>query len=88
MLFDIKSDKNMPWYQYTPFGFGDVCNPNNYTLVGSTPPSCPNPNNFLCAIQASDNNQKPIITCPLICEIANALNTRTESTNVLLRPTP
>ncbi|MNL55490.1 hypothetical protein D3C87_1789090 [compost metagenome] len=79
----------MPWYLYTPVTIPpDVCNPNNYTLVGSIPPNCPNPNNFLCAIQANDNLGKPIITFALICEIANAVNNRTETTNVLLRPNP
>ncbi|MEJ5145362.1 hypothetical protein [Sphingobacterium sp. MYb388] len=75
----------MPWYSYIG---GNICSPNSYTIVGSTPPPCPNPNNFLCAIQASDNSGSPIITLALICEIANAVNSRTESTNVLLRPTP
>ncbi|MGJ1322847.1 hypothetical protein ACR780_09170 [Sphingobacterium faecium] len=78
----------MPWYSYNP-GAQDVSNPNNYTLVGSTPPSCPNPNNFLCAIQAADNGGFPILFLIwLIIEIANAINNRTESTNVRLRPTP
>ncbi|MNW00603.1 hypothetical protein D3C71_1961210 [compost metagenome] len=63
-------------------------NPNNYTNVGNTPPNCPLPNNFLCAIQASDNAGAPTLTAALILEIANAVNSRTESTNVLLRPTP
>lgn len=84
-----KSAKIMPWYSYTPITIpADVCNPNNYTLVGIIPPNCPNPNNFLCAIQAVDNMTKPILTTALICEIANAVNNRTETVNVLLRPTP
>ena len=79
----------MPWYQFTPIGIApyDPNTPNNYTLVGSTPPSCPNPNNFLCAIQANDNFGKPIITCALLAQIDLALANRTETTNVLLRPT-
>lgn len=75
----------MPWYTYNS---GDIGNSNNYTNVGSTPPSCPNNNNFLCAIQASDNMSKPILTLALITEIANAVNSRTENTNVLLRQNP
>lgn len=78
----------MPWYSFTPLGAFpyDVCNPNNYTFVGINPPNCPSPNNFLCAIQASDNLGKPVLTCILFCEIANAVNNRIDSTNVLLRP--
>ncbi|NJI74039.1 hypothetical protein HCX49_12580 [Sphingobacterium kitahiroshimense] len=73
----------MPWYNYVS---GSVGVPNSYTLHGNTPPNCPNPNNFLCAIQAADNNQKPILTEELVTEIADALQNRTESTNVLLKP--
>ncbi|MEJ5145365.1 hypothetical protein [Sphingobacterium sp. MYb388] len=73
----------MPWYKYNG---GDIGNPNNYTNVGNTPPSCPNPNIRLCAIQAADNMGQPIITAALIMEISNALNNRVETTNVLLCP--
>ena len=73
----------MPWYQYNG---GDICSPNSYALVGSTPPICPSPNIHLCAIQASDNMTKPILTAVLICEIANALQSSNESVNVLLKP--
>ncbi|MEJ5145361.1 hypothetical protein [Sphingobacterium sp. MYb388] len=76
----------MPWYSYNnPGSIGD---PNSYNLEGNTPPSCPNPNNFICAIQANDNLGKPILTFGLVVAIADALQTRTESTNVLLKPTP
>lgn len=80
----------MPWYSYSPITTPpNVGNPNNYTLVGSTPPSCPNPNNYVCAIQAPDNMGKPNLSnINLFIEISNAVNNRTESTNVLLRPTP
>lgn len=77
----------MPWYSYTPITFpGNICDPNNYTLAGIFPPSCPNPNLNLCAIQALDNLGHPIITFALMCEIATALQTHFESTNVLLKP--
>ncbi|AIM38128.1 hypothetical protein KO02_16675 [Sphingobacterium sp. ML3W] len=76
----------MPWYSFTPIGTPDVSNPNHYTLVGSTPPSCPTPNEQLCAIQASDNMSKPILTDSLIAEIGNTVNNKIESTNVLLKP--
>lgn len=77
----------MPWYSYTPITFpGDICNQNNYTLLGIFPPVCPSPKLRLCAIQAVDNLGHPILTPALICEIATALQNRAESTNVLLRP--
>jgi hypothetical protein len=78
-----KSNTIMPWYKYNG---GDPGNPNNFDLIGSTPPSCPSPNNRLCAIQASDNMGQPIITAALVAEIASAVNNRMETTNVLLCP--
>lgn len=77
----------MPWYLYTPITFPpDTCNPNNYTLVGVLPPSCPSPNNFLCAIQASDIMGLPNLTFALMCEISTALQGRIDTTNVKLKP--
>jgi len=75
----------MPWYKFTPPGMGtpDVGDSSQYTLVGSNPPTCIG-NQKLCAIQAMDNMTQPILTFALVCEIANALNLRTNSTNVLL----
>lgn len=78
----------MPWYSFTPidsypYNTGD---PNNYTLVGTNPPTCPSPKIKLCAIQAADNQTKPIFTQALALEMATALNNSIESTNVLLRP--
>ncbi|AIM38126.1 hypothetical protein KO02_16665 [Sphingobacterium sp. ML3W] len=73
----------MAWYKYNG---GPVCDPNSYTLVGNAPPSCPNPNIRLCAIQAFDNMGSPIITPALCGEIGTALQNKTESVNVLLCP--
>ncbi len=75
----------MPWYKFTPPALEtpDVCNPFHYTLVGLTPPPCMG-NKNLCAIQTSDNMTRPFITPLLICEIANAVNNRTNSINALL----
>lgn len=79
----------MPWFSFTPaFPPGNPCDPNQYTFVGNVPPSCPGVNNFLCAIQAINNFGQPIITAALVCEINAALENRTESVNVILRPTP
>lgn len=77
----------MPWYLYTPVTIpGNICDPNNYTLVGIFPPLCPFPNIHLCAIQALDSMGKPIITLALACEIATALQNSLETVNVLLKP--
>ena len=77
----------MPWYVYDPAAT-NVANPNNYGPPLVPPPVCPSPKNFLCAIQANDNLGAPLLTPALFIEMANALNSRTESINVKLRPTP
>lgn len=74
----------MPWYLYTPSRRSNPTNPNNWTLVGSVPPSSPGPNYYLSALQASDNLGHPIITRALQGEIAQALQNRRDTTNVLL----
>lgn len=77
----------MPWYLYISNTFPiDICNPNNYLLVGNSPPICPYPKQRLCAIQASDSLGLPIINTTLICQIANAVHNNLENVNVLLRP--
>ncbi len=77
----------MAWYAFTPAGNPrNPCDPNSYTLIGIIPPSCPNPNNRLCAIQAFDNMGQPIFTLALQCEIAIALQNRTDTVNVLMKP--
>lgn len=77
----------MPWYVFNPIDPfpHNPCDPNNYVLIGSTPPSCPGANNYLCAIQAADNLGKPIITPALCNEIALALLNHIDTVNVLLR---
>ena len=79
----------MPWYIYNP-GATDVSNPNNYGGPLSSAPACPGANNFLCAIQANDNLGHPDLTgnIALFIEMANALNSRIDTINVKLRPTP
>jgi hypothetical protein len=78
----------MPWYLYIA-GRTDVSDPNNYTPAGTLPPNCPANKLFLCAIQANDNSGQPVLNnINLFIEIANAVNNRTETTNVKLRPTP
>ena len=76
----------MPWYIYNP-GATDPLNPSNYGPPLLPPPTCPGPKNFLCAIQANDNFGRPIITPQFCCELMYALQNRTESTNIKLRPT-
>ncbi|MGA6118310.1 hypothetical protein [Sphingobacterium anhuiense] len=81
-----KSATIMPWFSFTPGGLPrNPCDPNQYTLVAG-PPSCPNPNNYLCAIQAINNFGVPIITTAVVIEIVLALENRMESTNVMLKP--
>lgn len=75
----------MPWYIYTLIN-GDICDVNNYTLYGPTAPLCGTPKLHLCAIQANDNMGRPILTSVIVCEIASALQNKTESTNVRLKP--
>lgn len=79
----------MPWYKYQPPNcmYCNPCDPINYILFGNTPPSCPAPKIYICAIQAMDNGGKPIITPSLCAEIIAALNNSADSTNVHLRAT-
>ncbi|NJI74038.1 hypothetical protein HCX49_12575 [Sphingobacterium kitahiroshimense] len=74
----------MPWYIYNSGSTGSSC---NFTITTTPPTNYPGPKIFLCEIQAADNNQKPILTSELILEIADAVNSRAESANVLLRAT-
>ncbi|WP_400261338.1 hypothetical protein ACFX5U_15600 [Sphingobacterium sp. SG20118] len=77
----------MPWYQFTPLGLPrDPTDPNQYTLVGSVPSSCPGSNDILCSIQANDNMGHPIITVALISEMVRALENKTTTVNVFLKP--
>ncbi|MFD2904871.1 hypothetical protein [Sphingobacterium anhuiense] len=77
----------MPWYQFIPPGIGteDPSDPNQYTLVGMSPPTCLG-GCKVCAIQAMDNMGKPIFTIPLYREIIRAQHNGTASANVLLKP--
>lgn len=77
----------MPWYEFTPNGLPkDPCDPNQYTLLGNGPSACPGSNVVLCSIQAMDNMGQPILTFALICEIVRALENKTTSVNVFLKP--
>lgn len=77
----------MAWYAFTPEGLPkDPCDPNQYTLIGNAPILCPGSNVFICCIQAMDNMGQPIITIALITEIARALENKTTTVNVFLKP--
>ncbi|AIM38127.1 hypothetical protein KO02_16670 [Sphingobacterium sp. ML3W] len=77
----------MPWYQFTPPGIHkDPTDPNQYTYYGNVPSPCAGSNLILCSIQAFDNMGKPIITVALISEIAIALENKTTTVNVFLKP--
>ncbi|MGA6119570.1 hypothetical protein [Sphingobacterium anhuiense] len=74
----------MPWFQLLPNG--DLTDPNDYNLVGA--PNCSGLK-YICAIQASaDVNSKPVLTTALRNEMLRALQTKSNSTNVLLRSNP
>lgn len=74
----------MSWFVFRITAGGNVCNPADYMLVLS-PPSCPG-NNKLCAISCPDDGfGNPYISTELLCEMAQAINSGTESTNVRLR---
>lgn len=77
----------MPWYLYTPIGSSpyNPLDPNNYTLVGMSPPSCPSPNLNLCAIQSSGNTL-PNISPSMCQDLIFALSNRVDTFNVLLKP--
>lgn len=76
----------MPWYVFQTNGT-NPSDPNQYGPPQITAPTCPGDNLFLCAIQANDNMGHPHIDCTLIIEIAIAIQNRTDSINVKLRPT-
>lgn len=77
----------MAWYKFTPpaMGVEDPSDPNQYTLVGTTPPSCPG-GCKVCAIQATDNMGVPTMTIALYREIIRALQNCMAGVNVLLCP--
>jgi len=68
---------------------GSTGNPLNYDAASGAP-NCPTPDNKLCAIfaeiQLISRIQRPIITPSLQTQISDALNTKTESANVKLKP--
>ena len=78
----------MPWYTFTPCCSkdGNPKDENQYTLYGNYPPSCEG-HLRVCAIQATDHNKKPHITCDLEEEICCALENQISTTNVLLKGT-
>ncbi|MDH5825828.1 hypothetical protein [Sphingobacterium faecium] len=77
----------MPWYSFTPGAATpqDPSDPNQYTLVGMSPPPCLG-GCKVCAIQAMDNMGKPIFTIPLYREIIRGQHNGTASVNVLFKP--
>lgn len=73
----------MAWFSLTGT---DPTNPSHYTNVGGTPPSCLG-NDRICAVQANPSGSgEPQLTDPLKNEMIIALNNRTPSSNVLLKP--
>lgn len=78
----------MSWYIFTPGVIipEDPSDHNQYTLIGSTPPTCASQKQKICAIVASDFNGQPIFTTPLLREIIRVQHYQAESGIVMLRP--
>jgi len=73
----------MAWFSFTGT---NPTNPAHYTDVGSTQPGCTG-NDSICAIQTTANaSGQPQLTDALKNEMIVALNDRTPSSNVLLKP--
>lgn len=72
----------MNWYSFTG---SDPTDSNHYTLATGTP-SCLNPQQQLCAIQATDNGSgKPELDNVILSEMVKALNAPGNTTNVSLK---
>ncbi|WP_282636139.1 hypothetical protein [Sphingobacterium thalpophilum] len=72
----------MAWFSFTGT---NPTEPSHYTNVGDTPPSCGG-DNSICAVQATPNSSnRPQLTDALKNEMIIALNSRTPSSNVLLK---
>ncbi|MDH5825853.1 hypothetical protein [Sphingobacterium faecium] len=72
----------MPWYSYTG---SDPADSSHYTLSSGTP-SCQDPQEQLCAIQAADNgNNEPELNIPILSEMVQALQSEANTTNVRLK---
>lgn len=60
-------------------------NPLHYTLASGTP-SCPNPTERMCTLEAANNgSDKPIITPALKDEMINSLENQVNGPNVSLK---
>jgi hypothetical protein len=72
----------MSWFSFTGSQVGD---PSHYTLE-TAQPSCLGTPQQLCAIQATEVSGEPDLDTTILAEIAQALNTQANTTNVKLRP--
>ena len=73
----------MPWYSYT--GTNPALS-TQYTLVDEGELDCQNPQQQLCAIQATDNgNNEPDLDITILSEMVQALNASGNTTNVRLK---
>lgn len=74
----------MGWYIFKLTSGTNVCLPTDYKAIASIPLCLGS--NKLCAINCSDDGfGGPYISMELICEMAQAINSCTESTNIRLR---
>ncbi|AIM38115.1 hypothetical protein KO02_16585 [Sphingobacterium sp. ML3W] len=74
----------MPWFKLD--SYGTPTDAQDYSLVGTIPPSGCDGTDQICAVQATaDSNNFPQLTTALKDQMINALHTRTASTNVQLK---
>lgn len=72
----------MNWFTFTG---SDPADSTHYTLATGTP-SCVNPQQQLCAIQATNNgNNEPDLDIAILSEMVQALNASGNTTNVSLK---
>ncbi|WP_400261337.1 hypothetical protein ACFX5U_15595 [Sphingobacterium sp. SG20118] len=77
----------MYWYIFIPAG-NDVGDPNQYTRTEGIPTAYNGEKNHLYAIRTNDDKGKPVLSdIELIVEIVNALRSKKDTENVLLRAT-
>lgn len=71
------------WFSYTG---SDPADPNHYTPVGGTAPSCTGAKQQLCAIQTETNaSSEPVLDLNISLEMNRALQNQTDRPTVKLK---
>lgn len=77
----------MYWYVFKTEG-NDVSDQSQYTRIEGTPEPADGKKNHLYAVRTHDDNGKPVLNdIDLMMEVVNALRSKKDTENVLLRPT-